>query len=320
MPRMFKNLIPISILLLTPLLTQQAAAMGRRPLPSNSLAELSANHDLSKPNQDDKKVILTGPKLSLIFHHGSRRLIFNNTLILMNGPLTVKSQHSFLTATDTTETVAPLLMPEKLLSQYQPIRSVILDPGHGGADPGAIGKAGVKEKDVVFDIATRCQKKLNAMGIKAVITRKKNRNLSLKERPRMANKLQADLFVSIHANSSRNRAAKGIETHILPAVNFPSTAPSSFSKTACAGNSWDKMNVLLAYSIQKSALSTTSAADRGVRRSRFSVLRNATCPAILIECGFLSNKVEEKNLNNPAYRDKIATGIANGIKELVNLQ
>ena len=316
---MLKNLISISILLI-PLLTQQAAAMGRKPLPSNSLAELSANHELSKPDQHDKKVIITGPKLSLIFHNGSRRLIFNNTLILMNGPLTVKSKHSFLTATDITETVTPLLMPQKPLSQYQPIKRVILDPGHGGSDPGAIGKTGIKEKDVVFDIAKRCQKKLNAMGIQTVMTRKKNRKLHLKERPRMAKKLQADLFVSIHANSSRNRAAKGIETHILPVANFPCTAPSSLPKTAYAGNTWDQINLLLAYYIHKSALATTSAADRGVRRSRFSVLRHATCPAILIECGFLSNKAEEKNLNNPAYRDKIATGIANGIKELTKLQ
>lgn len=290
--------------------------MGTKPLPPNSLQKLSIQHELPNFVRKDKQIIINGQKNSMIFYVDSRRLLFNNTLIMMNGPLTIKNKKAFLAPIDTTDTLLPLLSPQELLNKY-PIKTILLDPGHGGSDPGAIGKNGLKEKYVVLDIAKRCQKKLQRLGIKAIMTRNKDKFIKLRNRPKMVTKIDADLFISIHANSSGNRAANGIETHILPAAGFPCTAPSSFSKNECQGNKDNKMSVLLAYSIHKSALSATKAADRGVRRSRFSVLRNAPCPAILIECGFLSNQTEEESLKNPAYRDKIASGIANGIKELL---
>ncbi len=316
-PRMFKKrLIISSILLLTMLSAKCVIAMGKKPIYPNSLAELSINNDLPKPAQKDKQFIINAPEKSLIFYIGSRRLLFNNTIIMMNEPLIVRNKKAFLAPIDTTDTLTPLLAQQKLITQY-PIKTVIIDPGHGGTDPGASGKNGLKEKDVVFDIAKRCKKKLEAIGIKAIMTRNNDKFIKLRTRPKMVTKTDADLFISIHANSSGNHAANGIETHILPATGRPCTAPSSFSKNACRGNKDNKMSVLLAYSIHKETLITTKASDRGVRRSRFSVLRNAPCPAILIECGFLSNQTEEKNLSSSIYRDKLATGIANGVKKLL---
>ena len=306
-----------SILILIIFLAKHTIAMGTKPVPPNSIEELTLQHNLAQPIQKNKQIIINDKKSSLIFHVGSRRLLFNNTLIMMNEPLIIKNNKAFLAPIDTTDTLSPLLAREELLKKY-PIKTVLLDPGHGGTDPGAGGKSGLKEKDVVFDIAKRCQKKLQAMGITAVMTRNKDKFIKLVNRPKKATKLNADIFISIHANSSGNYAANGIETHILPASGFPCTAPSRLSKKICKGNKDNKMSLLLAYSIQKSTLTATKAADRGVRRSRFSVLRNATCPAILIECGFLSNLTEEKNLKSPAYRDKVASGIANGIIKLVN--
>ncbi len=315
---MFKNfLITISILLVSTLIAKHAFAMGTKPIPPNSLEELSTNYGLPKYIQKNNNLFIKGAKNSLVFHIGSRRLLFNNTLIMMNEPLTAVNKEAFLSPIDITDTLAPLLAPKKLL-QLHPIKTVILDPGHGGSDPGARGKSGLKEKDVVFDIAKRCQKKLQVMGINAVMTRKKNKFITLKNRPKIATKLNADLFISIHVNSAGNSAASGIETHILPAVGSPCTAPSKSSKNVYPGHKNNKMSVLLAYYVHQATLNATKTVDRGVRRSRFSVLRNAPCPAILIECGFLSNKSEEKKLNSPLYRGKIATAIAESIEKLVN--
>jgi N-acetylmuramoyl-L-alanine amidase len=312
---MLKNLIMLSIILFV---VEKSPAMGSKPIPPNSLNELSINYGLPEPARKNKQFIIKNQNISLTFIENSRRLRVNNILVMMNGPLTIKNKYAFLEPIDITDTLIPLLSPEKLLNKQ--IKTIILDPGHGGSDPGTVGTKGSKEKDIVLDIAKRCQKKLQAMGIKVIMTRSKDKAVNLKARPKVAEKSKADFFISIHVNSSCNHAANGIETHILPASGFPCTSPSHLSKKACKGNKDNKTSVLLSYSIHKATLATALAADRGIKRSRFSVLRNSTCPAILIECGFLSNQAEEKKLTTPAYREKIATGIANGIKSLINIQ
>ena len=147
------------------------------------------------------------------------------------------------------------------------------------------------------------------------MTRTTDKAVSLQDRIKYSASKKADLYISIHVNSSQNSAASGIETHILPVNGFPCTAPSRLSKKFCRGNKFDKTSLFMAYSIHRTAVNKTGAFDRGIRRSRFYVLRNAPCPALLIECGFVSNTKELKNLSSAAYRDKIATGIADGIKK-----
>ena len=150
------------------------------------------------------------------------------------------------------------------------------------------------------------------------LTREKDLSLSLTQRVALARKWNADIFISIHANFASNTKASGLETYIVPCHGFPSTAEGSGSKNFCAGNKFDTANSLLAYYVHKGMLLQTKAVDRGIRRARFEVIKNAPCPAILAECGFLSNKAEAAKIVNKDYQNSIAEGISQGILTYVS--
>ncbi len=190
---------------------------------------------------------------------------------------------------------------------------VVLDPGHGGADSGTIGPQNLFEKQIVLDISKRVKRKLNASNVAVRMTRDKDTTLTLQERPKLAARWGADAFVSIHANSATSKRACGIETFVIPGAGFPSTSSNTPDKKAYPGNNNDAVNTLLAGFIQQGILAQTKAPDRGVKRARFSVLRDANCPAVLVEVGFLSNPTEATQLNTESYRDRVAEGIAQGI-------
>lgn len=146
------------------------------------------------------------------------------------------------------------------------------------------------------------------------MTRTTDETMSLDERVEFCKAKRGDLFVSVHFNSGGS--AEGIETYCLPPIGASSTADSKRRRTdddRSLGNRTDGQNIWLAHSVQKALLRATGAEDRGVRRARFYVLRNATCPAVLIEGGFLSNRAEEKKILTATYRDQLAKAIAEGI-------
>ena len=140
--------------------------------------------------------------------------------------------------------------------------------------------------------------------------------MGLPERCQYAARVQADVFVSIHLNSAADPDSSGIETHILPPACHPITASAtvgSRDRTAYPGNSHDGANMALGYFLQKSLLKRTGAEDRGVRRSRFCVVKSAPCPAALVECGFVSNREEARKLLTAEYQDRIAQALAEGV-------
>jgi N-acetylmuramoyl-L-alanine amidase len=193
----------------------------------------------------------------------------------------------------------------------------VLDPGHGGSDTGTRGRQSV-EKILTLDVAKRAERYLEAAGLNTVLTRTSDRTLSLEDRVALATGKHADLFVSIHLNSGGS--ADGIETYCSPPAGAVSTS-NPFRRffghpdSPCPNNRYDEKNVWLAHCVQRSALHATGAADRGVRRARFVVIRDATCPAILIEGGFLSNRAEEQRILTADYRERLAKAIADGILE-----
>jgi len=178
---------------------------------------------------------------------------------------------------------------------------VCIDPGHGGKDPGAIGKNNTKEKDITLAIAKKLKFILeDGTNTKVILTRdsdilpwgEKSVKEDLKARCDIANANLVDVFVSIHCNSSKNDSARGIETF--------------YYKTSQKG-------FLLAVEVQKSIVEAVKTINRGVKFADFYVLRATKMPAILTECGFLSNPEEEKMLNNQNYQTQIALAIAKGI-------
>ena len=181
-------------------------------------------------------------------------------------------------------------LPSVVRGRYK----VVLDPGHGGPDPGAIGIKGLRETDVVLDISLKVAQLLRSKGVRVSLTRKIDVDLDLPPRVTLANKVGANAFVSIHANATRTsrRDVNGIET-------FYFSGPRGLR---------------LARNIQRELLRVTpKTSDRGVRRSRFFVIRRTTMPAALVETGFITGKIDGPRLSTSSYRDKISFAIAKGI-------
>ena len=226
-------------------------------------------------------------------------------------------------------------------------RRIVIDPGHGGHDPGAVGLRGLYEKNVVLDIALKLKKILSSDPLNEVfLTRETDVFIPLEERTVIANKKNADFFVSIHANASPGRQARGIETYLL---NW--TDNEEANKVAARENqiSLKKMKVMnrkmqmddldmiksdllrqnkrdesikLAHYIQKSMVSTLDngnkdTLDLGVKQALFYVLFGARMPSVLVEVSFISNPEEEKLLSKDSYKKQIAEAIAEGLNKYI---
>ena len=182
---------------------------------------------------------------------------------------------------------APQLIPK------QPI--VVIDPGHGGADWGATD--GNKEKDAVMAIGSQVAKILEVHGVKAILTRNGDYFISLDRRVEIARESKADLFVSIHANYFEREEAMGVETY-----------------------SYGVGSIRLAEMIQRSIVRQLAAVDRGTKTARFLVLRKSVIPAVLVETGFISNKLEGAMLATPEYRNRMGDSIARGILQYLGIE
>lgn len=197
----------------------------------------------------------------------------------------------------------------------RPVR-ILLDPGHGGRDPGFQNKAlRLDEKDLALDTARRVATRLRAAGFEVLMTRDRDVFLELKDRSALAAKLRADLFVSLHYNAAAATSAAGAETFCLTPAGQHSTHDTGNrgSTRAEPGNRFDALNVRAAYAVQRALVTGLRSTDRGVKRSRFSVLTDLTCPGILIEAAFLSNRGEAIRLSQESHRERIAQAIADGI-------
>ncbi|CEQ24396.1 S-layer protein [[Clostridium] sordellii] len=170
---------------------------------------------------------------------------------------------------------------------------VFIDPGHGGDDSGAPGLGSKNEDDLNLEVAMKVKKKLEAKNIDVKMSRESDEFIKLGERANMANQYGADVFVSIHQNSADAESAHGIETYYHPNKG---------------------MYEPLAKDIQDNAINQTGARNRGVKSSNLAVLRESNMPSSLFESGFVSNLQEYNKLINPAYQDKLATGIVDGIE------
>lgn len=179
-------------------------------------------------------------------------------------------------------------------------RLIVIDPGHGGYQPGATSITGKKEKDFNLVVSHKLNNRLNELGYNTLMTRKEDTALGLYERPAMANELNADIFVSIHANAfPNNPAIQGIEILYCPAYNSEIK---------------EKDQHPLAQSVLDALLKSTGAKSRGIiKRPKLVVLRESRMPSILVEAGYLTNAAEEKLLFTDEYQNKIVDGIVNGI-------
>lgn len=214
------------------------------------------------------------------------------------------------------------------------VARVVLDPGHGGNDPGATGPTGLKEKDVTLAIAHKVAPVLARSGVEITLTRDDDRFVTLEERTARANAFGADLFVSIHCNAAENKARKGVETYVLDTTaNETAGKIAARENGASAGASNEVAQLLASMRVADQASRSTRLAelmqragiasltsqyenvtDGGVHRAGFYVLVGARMPAILLETSYISNAVEEQRLGSADYQQRIADAIANAIK------
>jgi len=218
------------------------------------------------------------------------------------------------------------------------VKRVVIDPGHGGKDPGAQGPAGLAEKHVALSLAKKLQDKLRKeLKLEAILTRETDVFLPLEERTVIANTKKADLFISIHTNASRNKELRGISTYILNvATDHEAAKLAAFENAVSTKRISDLEKILsdlmlntkisesnrLAHMVQDEMLRSlhpkyNDVRDLGVRQAPFYVLIGAQMPCILVECSFISNPIESKRLASPAYQDMVATGIVNGIRAYI---
>jgi N-acetylmuramoyl-L-alanine amidase len=221
-----------------------------------------------------------------------------------------------------------------------PLRTIVLDAGHGGHDSGAVGPGGLMEKELVLDVTRRVARLLEThLGVKVVLSRDSDQFITLKDRTSFANRERADLFVSIHANAHRVVASEGVEVYFLSseatdnAARQVAAAENSVVQLEKPGNGraagksdivktmlWDLAQAefqtessRLAETVLDSMSQALRIPNRGVKQAGFYVLGGAAMPAILVEIGFVTNPKEERRLKDSKYRDEIARAIFSGL-------
>lgn len=209
--------------------------------------------------------------------------------------------------------VDPVLRPSYIRTAT-PFDTVIIDPGHGGNDPGAVNQYGL-EANYNLAVARVLKQQLEARRFKVIMTRNSDRALSLSERVDIANRFQNAIFISVHFNSGGRGRAEGIETFTLsPAgVAHYGRERRQDDFQLRQGNTQDSANIALATAIHSTCLLKTKRPDRGIRRARFSVLTGVKHPAILLEGGFMSHSYEAKLIANATYQRTLAGAITDAI-------
>jgi N-acetylmuramoyl-L-alanine amidase len=218
------------------------------------------------------------------------------------------------------------------------VRRVVIDPGHGGKDTGAVGPHGLREKDVALSIARKLAARLRAQGLSVVLTRDRDVFVPLDDRTRIANEAHADLFVSIHCNAARKRHLTGVETWTLNVASSRYAARLAAFENASDQRTVSDLRLILADLATKanatdarelaSSVQTSlvrhlrsrvgSVRDNGVKQALFYVLLGTHMPSILIETAFLSNPEEERRLRSTSYQDGTADAIARGVRDFLD--
>lgn len=276
------------------------------------------------------------------FVEGSRFVLLNNSIEKMESPAVLYMGAlmvpvSFVQTRMLDKKDSFIARPAKSTRKGQYLLGkVVIDAGHGGKDPGALGRCGLVEKDAALDIAKKLKEKLEAEGFQAFLTRSNDKFIALSKRSQIANNYNADFFVSIHVNSAKTKSAKGFEVYYLSEAGDEAAKRLAESENASlkfeeasykvnSGNNleailWDLVStenraesIQLANNISREARKGLWVNSRGVKSANFYVLKGARMPAILVEVGFISNRDEEERLKDPGYRDRVAQAIAEGI-------
>jgi N-acetylmuramoyl-L-alanine amidase len=280
-------------------------------------------------NTPGRKLTLSGGQGSgIVFELDDRDCYLDGVRIHLSERIAGARDTLWIAKVDLLKTIAPLLRPADLAPLLPPRpRTIVLDAGHGGTDPGKYNlKYRLNEKDMTLDVVLRLKKLLEARGYRVLLTRKDDTRFSsnpivdLQRRADFANRANADLFLSIHFNAvdpKDSQRVSGSETYVLTPQGMLSTSDQEkddLTDVAFPGNRQDVPNVLLGYFLHRQLITELKTSDRGYKRARFAVLRFVDSPAALIEAAYLSNDEEAARVARPQFRQEIAEAIAAGVE------
>jgi len=264
-----------------------------------------------------ENLIITTRAAKMALKIDSRRIEINGIAVWLAHSPIARNGSLLVARQDINTTISPLLFPQKnTAARPLKIGTIALDPGHGGKDPGN-QQGAQKEKYLTLQWAREIRKKLLSAGFNVQLIRDSDRFVDLDDRPAVAQRARADLFISLHYNAAPSATgARGIEVYCLTPAGASSTnARGEYGdRRALPGNLQDPRNILLAYCMQKSLVTLLGAEDRGVRRARWAVLRTPAIPSVLIEGGFMSEPGEMRRICSDAFRQKQAQAVLEGIQ------
>jgi len=265
-----------------------------------------------------RRLVLTGPAVKAELENDTRDVTINGLRVFLGDPVVDASGELYVSRVDFERCLTPLLRPGHGVPAHPPLKTIVLDPGHGGRDHGT----SALEKTYTLDVARRAKKLLEGAGFKVVLTRDTDVYLDLQERSAMANASRAGLFVSIHFNAIGNdRKTAGVEVFTFApqfqrSTNaWSPTAGNDTEKDLAPVNRHDHWSVVLAQSLHRRFIQDLKAVDRGRKIAHWGVLRGLNCPGVLVECGFLTSTEEARKIATPQYRQRLAVALANGIRE-----
>lgn len=272
---------------------------GIQPSYTISVSELASRLGLTVKKSGSPYFELTNTNNRvLLFAHGGGRIYVNGTPVGTMGTTTQVGGKTY---------VSELLVPKirSYLKTYTPPKknsytpsnrsasgTVVVDPGHGGKDPGATSYLGYYEKTINLEIARKVASYLKSSGIHVIMTRNNDTFIELNERAAIANRAGADLFVSVHGDSHAKSSMNGYTIYVARSASWASK----------------KIGATV-----EQAMEQTGLASKGVRNQDFRVLVRTACPAVLVECGYLTNPSEASLLNDSGFQDRVARAIANGV-------
>jgi N-acetylmuramoyl-L-alanine amidase len=280
-----------------------------------SVESMKRFYNFTKLTRSGDSVVLENAKVEMKLKVGGNECLMNGVKFVFSNSVATIGEKPYVSRMDLAKLIDPVLRPN-FIKNAGDFRTVILDPGHGGKDPGATNSIG-NEASYNLKVAAKTKSLLEAQGFKVVMTRETNVYLSLQERVDLANAIDENaVYVSIHFNSG-GRAARGIETFTLspPGVSHYGRGIIAADNRARVGNEHDSANIALATSVHGSLLRRLQkhTFDRGIKRARFSVLSGVKHPAILLEGGFMTHPYEARLIENETYQHAVANGIVDAI-------
>ncbi len=257
---------------------------------------------------------VAGRNRRLVFRVNSQRVEIDGVLVHLSFPILAGRDGPYVAVKDVDHVLDPIVQPRK--ESTWRLRTIALDAGHGGKDSGYHTERDF-EKEHTLALAREVRERLQKLGFRVVMIREADTFVPLEERPLIARRLKADLFVSLHFNSAGpdGREVRGCETYVLAPLGTKSTHGGNTRSQVEKGHAHGARNILLAHSLQKQLVARAGLADRGVKRAWFVVLREAEMPAVLIELGFMSNPEDLQRIRSTTERGRMAQAIADGIAQ-----